>query len=204
MPARKCPYCRVVSNTTGKFKERQAGGERDLLIEQCQNCNKFSYYEVHPNDILEVYEVFPRVDIDVDETLPDDVKKALTEAYQAFEAQIWNACVTMSRRAIEEATKEMQAAGKDLNDKIENLAASDRITSALKDWAHEGRLGGNLGAHGSKQKNWADDEDAGEILEFTKWFMRYAYVLPAQLAERRRKVSGPQPASQSTKDSNVP
>ena len=189
MPARKCPHCRIVSNfSMGPKVGAPAGGDHQLSIDQCQNCSRRSYFE---SDTAgnEIFDVYPRVENDVDESLPDDVKPALREAYQDLESQAWNSCVVMSRRALEEATDDLGASGNRLIDKIDDLANNQRITPDLRDWAHEGRLGGNLGAHGSSEKKWADRKDAEEILEFTRWFMRYVYVLPRQLADRRSNVS---------------
>jgi len=190
MPARKCPHCRVLSNfNTGHQVDAPVRGGRQLSIDRCQNCLKHSYYETDQTGGT-VFDVYPSVEIDVDESLPEDVKPALREAYQGFESQIWNSCVVMSRRALEEAAKDLGATGNSLIKKIDDLAANQRITPELKEWANEGRLGGNLGAHGSPAKKWADKEDAEEILEFTRWFMRYVYVLPQQLADRRSNVTG--------------
>ena len=83
------------------------------------------------------------------------------------------------------------------------MATKNIITPDLKDWANEGRLGGNLGAHGSTNKKWADKQDAEEILEFTRWYMRYVHVLPKQLADRRALMAqASSPASQSEADNS--
>lgn len=191
MPARKCPHCKVVSNFTNKYSQVQVREEdRRLNIEECQSCQKSSYFEVHSNDAAKILYVYPSVEVDIDVSLPDDVKPALQEAYQNLETKTWNSCVVMSRRALEEAVKDLGASGNRLIDKIDDLAKNQTITPDLKEWAHEARLGGNLGAHGSGSKKWADEEDAEEIIEFVKWFLRYTYVLPSQLAERRGRVSG--------------
>jgi hypothetical protein len=94
------------------------------------------------------------------------------------------------RRALEEAMRNLGAEGRDLFTQIDDLERKRRITPELKQWAHEGRLGGKLGAHGVEEKKWADQNDAEEVLEFCKWFFRYVYVLPKQLAERKERVTG--------------
>ena len=75
---------------------------------------------------------------------------------------------------------------------ITDMASKNRkITPELRDWAHEGRLGGKLGAHGTKEKKWADKDDADEVMEFARWFFRYVYVLPKQLADKKAEVVPP-------------
>ena len=109
----------------------------------------------------------------------------------------------MCRRAIEESANFLGAKGSSLVQKISDLAANNTITPDLKEWAHEGRLGGNLGAHGSTNKKWADKDDAKEILEFTRWYMRYVHVLPKQLADRRAQIlQSSSTAPQSVSDKN--
>ena len=115
MPARKCPHCRVLSNfNMGGKVDAPARGNHQLSIDRCQYCSKFSYFEsdLHGN---EVFDVYPRVENDVDEALPEDVMPALQEAYQDLESQSWNSCVVMSRRALEEAADHLGVLGNNTN-----------------------------------------------------------------------------------------
>lgn len=173
--------------SSGQRVGAPTGGNHTVGVDQCQNCGKWSYFEADANG-NEIFDTYPKVEIDVDEALPESVKPALREAYQNLESKSWNSCVTMCRRAIEESVDNLGAKGHRLIDKIDDLATKNTITPDLKEWAHEGRLGGNLGAHGSTNKKWADEQDAEEILEFTKWYMRYVYALPKQLADRRANI----------------
>lgn len=196
VPARKCSYCRVITNFN-RGQEFPWPGKPDvfLSIDTCQLCGKGAYFRTGPGGDP-IQDRYPTVESEPDEELPEDVKIPLREAYHSMDEKNWNASVTMARRALQEAVDDFEAEGDTLYKQIEYLASQQKITPDLKDWAHEGRLGGNLGAHGTKQKKWAEEEDAEEVLEFTKWFMRYAYVLPKQLKERREKVSGERPETQ--------
>jgi len=149
------------------------------------------------NTILDSY---PKLDSEPDNELPENVKVAFTEAIKGLNDGNWNSCVVMCRRALEEAMADLGAEGRDLFNRIDNLESQRRITPELKEWAHEGRLGGKLGAHGLEQKRWADKDDAEEVLEFSRWFLRYVYVLPQQLADRKAKFtpSSDEPTSQET------
>ena len=191
MPARRCPYCKVVSNFDlgGVLAGGKLSGIASLDI--CQNCRTPTYF-VTPSqqDRETILDSYPKLEVDPDEELPEDVKMAFREAIKALNEGIWNGCVIMCRRALEEAMNNLGAEGKDLFTQIDDLESKRRITPELKEWAHEGRLGGKLGAHGMQQKKWAEQDDAEEILEFCRWFFRYVYVLPQQLAERKAKLAG--------------
>ena len=188
---RRCFYCKGLSN----FNLMAVTGGGKLVgvasLDTCQNCGTPAYFVV-PNlkERENILDRYPKLEVDPDEELPEEVKVAFREAMKALNEEIWNGCVTMCRRALEEATEDLGAEGRDLFTQIDDLETKRKITPELKEWAHEGRLGGKLGAHGMKQKKWADKEDAEEVLEFCRWFFRYVYVLPKQLAERKAKVGG--------------
>ena len=188
---RRCFYCKGLSN----FNVSAVTGGGKLVgfvsLDTCQNCGTPAYFVVpHTTQREKILDRYPKLEVDPDEELPEQVKVAFREAMKALNEEIWNGCVTMCRRALEEATEDLGAEGRDLFTQIDDLETKRKITPELKEWAHEGRLGGKLGAHGMKQKKWADQDDAEEVLEFCRWFFRYVYVLPKQLAERKAKMGG--------------
>ena len=185
---RRCFYCKGLSNFD--LSAVTGGGKLAgvVSLDRCQNCGTPAYFVVpSQNERGDILDRYPKLEVDPDEELPEEVKVAFREAMKALNEEIWNSCVTMCRRAIAEAMENLGAKGDNLFEQIDNL---ERITPELKEWAHEGRIGGNLGAHGTKQKKWANKDDAEEVLEFCRWFFRYVYVLPKQLAERKVKVGG--------------
>lgn len=203
MPSRRCPHCRVVSSY-------DKGGEANLFgygtnirirFDRCTDdqCQSFVAV-VFDKPTGEEVEIFPPLNVGPDELLPDEVKIAFREALGSLNEGLWNACVLMCRRALEEATRilgeEIEPEDerskynkKVLYRRIEHLAKEHRITPDLRDWAHEARLGGKLGAHGGTEKQWNTQQDAEEIVEFATWFFRYVFILPQQLAERRGRVT---------------
>ena len=194
MPLRKCPYCKGLSNFT--LGNPVSGG---LLVgvaslDFCQNCLTPIYYvgesERERNKILDSY---PKLEVEPDEELPDDVKTAFREALRALDDGIWNGCIIMCQRALDEALDNLQAEGRDLFQKIDDLDKKCVITPQMKAWAHESRLRQKLGAPGTKSKKWATRKDAEEVLEFCRWFFRYAYVLPKQLAEMKARIESKTP-----------
>ena len=186
---RRCFYCKGLSNFN--LGSLTGGGKLVGLasLDICQNCGSPAYFVVaNQNRRDEILDRYPKLDVDPDEELPEAVKVAFREAMKALNEEIWNGCLPMCRRALEEAMEDLGADGRDLFTQIDDLETKRKITPELKEWAHEGRLGGKLAAHGMKEKKWADKQDAEEVLEFCRWFFRYVYVLPKQLAERKAKV----------------
>lgn len=199
MPLRKCPYCKGLSNfsLSGQMCQGDLIGCASLDI--CQNCKTPVYFMTPSNtDRVTILDSYPKLDLEPDKELPENVKVAFVEAIKGLNDGNWNSCVVMCRRALEEAMADLGAEGEDLFHQIDNLESLRKITPELKAWAHESRLGGKLGAHGTRQKKWADKDDAEEVLEFSRWFFRYVYVLPRQLADRKEEVapSGDEPTGQ--------
>jgi hypothetical protein len=195
MSTRRCPYCKAISNFS--LGEQITGGHlegRFVSLDTCQNCDTPSYFSVpSQQDRENVVDSYPIVDIDVDEELSRDVKVAFNEAIKSLNEGNWNACVLMCRRALEEAMENLDASGKDILKRFDDLASKGKITADLKKWVHEVRLAGNLTVHGSPDKKWADQQDAEEVVEFCRWFFRYIYVLPQQLAERKARLAEEKP-----------
>lgn len=199
MPSRRCPHCKVESSY-GKGPETKRFNKRGHLIrfdsctnDECQ-CNVAVVFDSDGNEI----EVYPSLEEEPDRLLPPDVAKAFGEALQALNERLWNGCVLMCRRALEEGTAELgnllPENGREAYQKkvlylqIRYLANEHLITPDLGEWAHEGRMAGKLGAHGGEKKKWNTERDAVEIVEFAKWFFRYVFILPKQLAERRQEA----------------
>ncbi len=197
MPSRRCPHCGKVAaynpdnNTRRQFSRRPSTHAR---LDICQNdecgCATVAILDENLTKVLETY---PPLAEAPDKLLPNDVAVAFGEALKALREGIWNSSVVMCSRALDEATVELKAKGGSLFERIENLAETHRITPDLSEWAHTGRLAANLGRHGAEkeqgEKKWNDENDAKEIVEFSRWFFQYVYLLPKQLAERRGRVS---------------
>ena len=97
----------------------------------------------------------------------------------------------MTRSALQAATREQGAMGRDLKAEIDDLAASGEIPPAMKAWAHELRNGGNLAAHPTAGDRVTKD-DAEELLLLVESIFEYLYVVPKHV-ERRRARRAPTP-----------
>ena len=202
MPSRRCPHCRLASSYHMGGEKKMFDRKLNLLIrlDECrdEDCGQSVAVVFHAGTNEEV-EVFPALDEKPDELLPADVATAFRQALRSLNEGIWDGCVLMCRRALEEATWELGARlpesdqqaykKKVLYLRIKYLANQHMITPDLGEWAHEGRMAGKLGAHGGEQKKWNTERDAAEIMGFANWFFRYVFILPKQLAERRKQAA---------------
>ena len=190
MPSRRCPHCGITATYQTPYAHLKFDGatSKRIRLDVCDNetCQCATAVVTVKESIVET---FPSIETEPDELLPPDVRIAFRQALGSLNEGLWDPCVLMCRRAIEEAMRDLNATGKDLYNKIDNLAADGRITPDLQSWAHEGRLAGNLSAHGNDEKKWNTETDGKEIVEFAKWFFRYVYVLPQQLKERKERLA---------------
>ena len=191
MASRRCPYCKAVTSyeVGGWLGNVSRQDTTWFRTEQCRDegCAGFvvAFYSSDKSTLIDLY---PKIDIDVDAELPPDVKRPFTEALGSLNSGIWNGCVIMCRRALDEAMQGLGAKGSSLYDRIKDAVSNHLLTPSLGNWADEARLAGNLGAHGDPNQKWAEEMDAVETFEFCTWVFRYLYILPTQLEARKARV----------------
>jgi hypothetical protein len=165
---------------------------------QCQGCldyilavftqdqYQFTYAKHYP---------LGKPDENVAQEIPPHIQEDFKEALRCMFVNAYNATAEMCRRALEASCIERGAPInlRVLEDKIDWLEHERKITPDLKDAAHKVRLGGNRGAHppeggpakGELEANAPvekiEKEHAKAILDFTRHFFQYVYVIPKQL-----------------------
>jgi len=115
---------------------------------------------------------------------PDRVARNYVEAVQARKARLWNAACGSYRRCMELALKDFAPdidAWK-LEKRIDKLAADNRITPDIQEWAHSLRLDGNEALHGDAD---ATEEMAEQMHHLTYFLLTYLYTLPNQIQQAR-------------------
>lgn len=202
MPVIVCPHCgkgsdfAVTAQTT-----KQTDSKVVCAVGHCRLCAKEVWFELHQEDQSKVLTHWPTAQESPPDGVPDNVRRAFEEALSCARSGAWNGTLCMCRRAIDDALDNLGAPQKgDLPTKLKALVDSRAITPALKDWADQARIGGKLAAHGKggdewgqPEKDWAEKEDAEDVLDFCRSFFEYAYAMKARL-ERRLGID---PASQS-------
>lgn len=194
----RCPHCGEPSvfmlvTSLGHMPNGQRIGGM-----QCQGCldyilavftstgHNFTYAKHFP---------LGKPDEKVAQEIPPHIQEDFKEALRCMFVNAYNATAEMCRRALEASCIERGTPTniKVLEDKIDWLEQQRKITPDLQEAAHKVRLGGNRGAHppeggpateepeanGPVEK--IEKEHAEAIVDFTRHFFQYVYVIPKQL-----------------------
>jgi hypothetical protein len=127
------------------------------------------------------------------EHVPEKVSAYFNEARDCLTGENWNAAGAMYRKAIDVATKDLvrnnwaeadieKTIKEDLIVRIERLHARGLLTEALKDWAHQVRIGGKDAAH---DEDPFTQPEAEALHQFTRLFLTYTYTMPEEVRLRR-------------------
>ena len=206
MPTGRCPSCHRdtvfgnrarVDPESGVYRGKKNGV---LSLAECghQDCRAIVYREYHPNDPEQSFDLYPPVEQEVAEQLPDPVKRSFQEALNTFMGGHWNSSTQATRRALidcmiilkPEDTKLENWADKGLKEQIRILVQQRILPPVIGEWADEARNVGVLSAHGDQGEAWwATKQEATEAYEFANWVFQYVFVLPAQIVERRERLA---------------
>lgn len=214
MPSGRCPHCkRDTVFTTGpsvplnpNLPNPQGLKRGTLSLDRCghQDCRAVVYREHHVDNLEDQFDIYPPVEIAVEEEIPPTVARSYGETLGTFLDGHWNSAVQACRRALLDATALLLPEGIEdakwrswsLKRRIKELVDRHMLPIALGDWAEEIRAGAVLVVHGDEKDDyWATEEEATELIEFTKWVFRYVFVLPKQLERRRERLQKKPPES---------
>jgi hypothetical protein len=161
-----------------------------LLCPSCNTVNviKTSYDSEHSYPIdddeddydTKVEYLFPRIKSGNFKNLPSLVEKSYAIATKLKKIEPI-ASVIFSRKSLEAICINQKATGRDLKDRIDNLAQKGAIPELLKEAAHSVRLLGNEGAHELEAEVSADDAET--LLALCDAIIGYVYEAP-QLIQR--------------------
>lgn len=199
-----CPHCNAKATYSGIYdtfptmKSLTKGRLYHALV-RCDSCGKIillifkgvkktttpeGYFYIDK----ELVDQYPKRIPKLHEYIPPQVADDYIEAIKCFDVGAWKASVVMCRRALQGSAIEKGAKKDRLADQIDELYNQQMITKSIKDWAHEIRLTGNIGAHPNKDclEN-VTKEDAKELINFVEEYLNYVYVMPSKVAARRVK-----------------
>jgi len=201
-----CPHCRKGSVFTSAtvphaIMNYSTGREELAAPMQCPGCAKYILGIVaRRGDEAEYLAHYPvgSPDDAVDPNVPAAIAADFSEALRCVWVRSHKAAVAMCRRSVEASCIDLNAKGKNLYQKIDDLADNGIITDPLRRMAHRVRLTANAELHGKKGKQ-ADTAKEGEALSvgddladvvardaeamiaFVREFFHHVYVMPALL-----------------------
>jgi hypothetical protein len=121
--------------------------------------------------------------------IPDELRRIFLQASNALKRREPDASGVMSRRVVDISTQRLLGDQfkeyKAIRDRIDALADQNKLTSELKDWAHQLRLGGKDAEHDIDPFTMAQ---ARELLDFVALYLRFLYSLPGLMKESRERA----------------
>lgn len=222
-----CPHCTTQSyfGPVASHTENVGGhAQKGVSAAKCQSCKQFVLVVGIRSSqgipfILEAVYPLGKPKDEVDATVPPIIAADFSEALRCQWIQAHKGCVVMCRRAVQASALKLGAPKKNkLDHQIDWLFEQGKITEALKDFAHEVRLTGNIGAHPDKNSGQQSEasvvqvqqddgvetdnledvtpKDADDIVEFTREYLHHVYVMPAKLKARKPATSTRPPGTE--------
>lgn len=195
-------YCPSCSQRTSIEKRVSWNGQGFIYqIGECNSCSQC--FLVKRDSTNNIIELFPNaLAKPVADSIPSPIRDDLQEAYKCISVQAWRASVTMARRALQNIclekgapiTRTVKAKGgkskeikNDLINQINWLYDERIITKDLKDWAHEIRVVGNMGAHPGEAEDTepVSSQDADDILNLVEAFCGPLYIAASVYSTRK-------------------
>jgi len=135
---------------------------------------------------ISIMNQFPKTpDLFEHSSIPDNINNKYNAALKNHINKIDpDVVISTCRGVLELICNNLNAPGEKLFNKIENLFNENKITDTLYEWATIIRKFGNKSVH-EMNGTW---DDASELIEFTKIFLEYVYILPAKIAENKKKL----------------
>lgn len=121
------------------------------------------------------------------DNIPDEIVRAYEDAKNSFKAKAYTASVIMCRKIIEGIAQLNDCKEDNLKKSIDKLHTKKIIDNKLKEWANELRLAGNDAAHDINIS--LKKFDVNDIIEFTKSFIEYIYLLETRFQRFKKRRS---------------
>ncbi len=190
----KCPHCDENGTFTwviGTVVPR-TDGDIEYSFWICPNLKCRGVVHIINNQGGQILDHYPKRVPKLDRSVPEQVQLDMVEAYKSYDAGAWRGSASMTRRALQNSLMEKGATKEKLREQIDELFDKDIITKDIRNWAHEIRLTGNIGAHPDKDglKD-VTQAEAKQLLDFMEQYLNYVYVMPARVDEKRKAKDQP-------------
>ena len=185
-----CGYC----NVRGKWEpinhlERKHGESEKVLnydTFKCLNCGNLTmvFWSPATNGRLHNYKTmpWPTETTEFPDHWPEDIGRFWLQAQRNIETQNWDAAAMMARSALQLIVRYQKAAGANLKQEIDDLAAKGLLPPIVKEWAHEVRVVSNeKAAHPEPGAKGTPQKDAKDLVKFVGVLMTLLYDLPDEI-----------------------
>lgn len=188
-----CAFCTVRGNfeVVHREKKTKPGGDKALNYDtlRCGNCGNYMMAFWSAGQRLHDYRVVPwslRHDR-YPEHWPADVGRYWLQAKRSLVDESWDAAALTARSALQAALRIKKAAGKNLKQEIDDLAARGELPPIMKQWSDELRELGNDSAHPTPGAAATAAGDARDVVRFLDFLLDYLFTLPNDIEKYRSR-----------------
>jgi Domain of unknown function (DUF4145) len=187
-----CPHCGRVANF--QIRDAFADPERRTvsMTARCARCrNNVHLWSIDGGGELYMRPApAARHPIAGAESMPTAVRQAYQDTIDVFNAGVWSATATQTRRTLEGIVHELLPAEErrgPLAQQLRKLAESVDLAQPLITLSNALRESGNIGAHFDLTRT-TDRATAQAMLDLIDYLIEYIYALPEMIEELNRKV----------------
>ena len=198
-----CPFCGKLVNFAPQAHAYDQNRKTMATTSRCPGCRETVYiWAVNPGPANDTSRqscacltIFPppeahRDPIKGHAAVPDRIRRAYLEAVGVFNAGVWSATATCTRRTLEGLVNELLLADseKPLAARIKTLSQSADLAKPLTTLSDLLREGGNIGAHFDLDRE-PDKEMARAMLDLLDYLLEYVYGLPAKIEALKNRIA---------------
>jgi hypothetical protein len=166
----------------------------DYQMLECLTCQRITlrslyWHEAFPEAPRDYMTIFP-----VTEPLPKGLPQAIKKEFEAaLRVRTINpgSYAVLIRRMLEQVCKDRKAAGKNLNQKLDDLVSKNEIPIKLADVAHKLRMFGNMGAHAADTD--VDEADVPILDDLSRALLEYVYGAPFLVEQAAKRLAEKKP-----------
>lgn len=180
-----CPQCGKLVNLVAQDAVYDPHRDTTAASVRCPGCQTLSYMWVVDGDDVYIHPspAPQRQPIEGADLMPAAVRKAYQDVIDVYNAGVWNAAATMTRRTLEGIVNNLLPEEKGpLARQLEELGKSPDLAKPLITLSHSVRQGGNIGAHFDLART-PDRATAEAMLDLIEYLIEYIYTLPKRIEE---------------------
>jgi hypothetical protein len=141
------------------------------------------YEKVYNGPLPKIKEIYPKpIPPYSHPSFPEKLKNLFVDLQIVLKQKLMpSAVIVACRSVLEEAVRELGGNGDTLHRRIADLKGKSILNGVLYEWAIAIKNLGNAAAHELS----GSQEEADELVEFTKLFLQYTFEFPARVKELR-------------------
>jgi len=128
---------------------------------------------------------YPTISPNMHKSIDKNAKNSYLEGIQCMDIAANHAAVLMFRRALQDVCIEQKTTKNKLDQQIDEV-----LSERIKDFAHEIRLWGNIGAHPDEIVKIVQAEDAGQMKDLLDLVFLDVYITPSKFEDAKNKRKG--------------